>query len=98
MARRGATPPEAGRPAGFRHWRWVRLSVLAAALAATWMLWGRPRADAPVKLTYELDLAQAASGRLVVTLVCEGDLPPQLGFFGSMIEQKIREKGQKLLA
>ena len=36
---------------------------------------------------------QSLEGELVVAL----DLPAQLGFFGSMIEQKIREKGQKLL-
>ena len=31
-------------------------------------------------------------------LVINFDLPGQLGFFGGMIEQKIREKGQKLLS
>lgn len=31
-------------------------------------------------------------------LVINFDLPMQLGFFGGMIEQKIREKGQKLLS
>lgn len=36
---------------------------------------------------------QSLDGELVVAL----DLPAQLGFFGSVIEQKIREKGQKLL-
>ena len=53
-----------------------------------------------------MDLSIIAMGQTVtgaVTLedgemVVSFDLPPQLGFFGSMIEQKIREKGQKLLA
>lgn len=77
MARRGAepAPPSRGR---FRHWRWVRLGALASVLAVVWLAVGRPREAMPVKLTYELDLAEAAAGRLVVTLVCEGDLPRQL--------------------
>ena len=53
-----------------------------------------------------MDLSIIAMGQTVTgavsvedtEMVVEFDLPPQLGFFGSMIEQKIREKGQKLLA
>ena len=67
MARRGAAPVVAARPR-FAHWRWVRLSVLALAAAATWALVGRPREEVPVNLTYELDLAGAADGRLVIGL------------------------------
>lgn len=87
MARRGATPPPAERRR-FAHWRWVRLATLALALAGIWAQWGRPREAVPVKLTYELDLADAATGRLVVTMICDGDLPGQLdlvlppGIFG----------------
>ncbi|MBK7672280.1 MAG: hypothetical protein IPJ24_13005 [bacterium] len=87
MTRRGAAPVAAARPR-FAHWRWVRLSVLALAAAATWALVGRPREVVPVNLTYELDLAGAADGRLVITMICDGDLPRQLdlvlppGIFG----------------
>lgn len=77
MARRGAAPAAPTRRA-FRHWRWVRLGALATALAVVWLVVGRPREAAPVKLTYELDLAEAATGRLVITLVCDGDLPDHL--------------------
>lgn len=77
MARRGAPSVQPTR-GGFRHWRWVRLGALAAALATVWLTIGRPREPLPVKLAYELDLADAATGRLVVTLVCDGDLPANL--------------------
>jgi len=77
VARRGGAPATPAR-AGFRHWRWIRLGALAATLALTWLTVGRSREATPVKLTYELDLAEAADGRLVITLVCEGDLPDRL--------------------
>lgn len=75
--RRGAAPakPARGR---FRHWRWVRLGLLASLLAVVWITVGRPREASTVKLTYELDLAEAATGRLVITLVCDGELPGHL--------------------
>lgn len=53
-----------------------------------------------------MDMAISAMGQSVkgavavedAQIVVTFDLPGQLGFLGSMIEQKIREKGQKLLA
>lgn len=53
-----------------------------------------------------MDLAITAMGQSVqgavaveeTEMVVTFDLPAQLGFIGSMIEQKIREKGQKLLS
>jgi len=49
-----------------------------------------PRAPEPIQLTYELDLAMAPSGTLVVTMIAEGDLPGRLdlefppGVFGDL--------------
>jgi len=46
-------------------------------------------------------MGQTINGTVVAEegqLVVDFDLPAQLGFFGKMIEEKIREKGQKLLA
>ncbi|MBK8165420.1 MAG: hypothetical protein IPK64_05560 [bacterium] len=75
--RRGQAPAAPVR-AGFRHRRWVRLGLLAALLAVVWFTVGRPRETVPVKLTYELDLSDAATGLLVITLICDGELPPHL--------------------
>ena len=75
----------------FAHWRWVRLSVLALAAAATWALVGRPREEVPVNLTYELDLAGAADGRLVITMICDGDLPRQLDLVEEVTIETARE-------
>ena len=46
-------------------------------------------------------MGQSVGGTIEIEdhqMVVTFDLPPQLGFFGDMIEKKIREKGQKLLA
>jgi hypothetical protein len=46
-------------------------------------------------------MGQSVTGSVAVEetqMVVTFDLPGQLGFLGGMIEQKIREKGQKLLA
>jgi hypothetical protein len=37
-----------------------------------------PRAPGPIQLTYELDLASAPQGNLVITMIAEGDLPRRL--------------------
>ena len=37
-----------------------------------------PRPNEPIQLTYELDLAQAGEGHLVVTMIAEGDLPRRM--------------------
>jgi predicted metalloprotease with PDZ domain len=37
-----------------------------------------PRPPEPIQLTYELDLAGAAEGNLVITLIAEGDLPKKM--------------------
>ena len=45
-------------------------------------------------------MGQRIEGSITVAdseMIVEFDLPGQLGFIGGMIEQKIREKGQKLL-
>lgn len=78
MVRRGAPPAPAPGRRPFTHWRWIRLSVLAALLATTYMLIGRPQVAEPVKLTYEIDLTAAATGQLVITMICDGDLPPHV--------------------
>ncbi len=89
MARRGAPPAPAPDRRPFTHWRWVRLAVLTVLLASTYALVGRPRIAEPVKLTYEIDLTAAATGRLVITMICDGDLPESLdlvlppGVFGN---------------
>ncbi len=52
---------------------------------------------APLELTYEIDLSEAPMGTLIVTLIADGKLPPQLdldfppGVFGNT------HQGQKLL-
>lgn len=77
MARRGGAPLTPRRRP-FAHWRWVRLSALSLLLALTWALAGRQRTAEPVKLTYEIDLTSAATGQLVITMICDGDLPRHL--------------------
>jgi len=57
--------------------RYLKLGFLAAAVVVLVVLLV-PAKTVPVRLTYEIDLGDADSGTLVMTLIAEGDLPEHL--------------------
>ena len=83
--RRGAAQPPAqagGRPGYSRGprtaaWLFALAAVLAAAALVLWRGVAPPSHPA-ADLTYQLDLAEAAAGRLAITLVADGHLPDPL--------------------
>ncbi len=76
MSHRGGGPlRKRPAPQGPSLVRLVRVAVLTALLAVTCAVALRPHPVHPLKVTYEVDLAGAARGELVITMVCDGELP-----------------------